>query len=175
MEVTMKRFLAIPMLAVCALLIGSVAITTNTTSAASAAVDNLSPETNHELALARNATAKYHDFTVADDDTYTFLACVPGEGLEFVNWPLVDCNFDIEHPEALHYIPQGNGMKLVGVEYVIPVACTATAPEGFTGNDDEWEFMAEGLPIWSLRVALWLPNPDGMFAEKNPKIPDVCP
>jgi hypothetical protein len=171
----MKRLLVIPILAICALLIGSAAITTNTTSAASAAVDNLSPETNRELARARNATAKYHDFAQADADTYSFLACVPGEGLEFVNWSLVDCNFEIEHPEALHYVPQGNGMKLVGVEYVIPVACTATAPEGFTGSDDEWEFMAEGLPIWSLRVALWLPNPDGMFKEKNPRIPAVCP
>jgi hypothetical protein len=173
MEVTMKRFIAIPILAICALLIGSAAITTNTTTAASAAVDNLSPETNRELALARAATAKYHDFELADE--YSFLACVPGEGFEFVNWSLVDCNFDIEHPEALHYIPQGDKMKLVGVEYVIPVACTATAPEGFTGDDDEWEFMAEGLPIWALRAAIWFPNPEGMFEEHNPRIPDVCP
>jgi len=173
----MKRFLAIPILAICALLIGSAAIPTHTTTAASAVVDNLSPETNRELARARAATAKYHDFELAnaEPEPYTFLACVPGEGLEFVNWSLVDCNFDIEHPEALHYVPDGNKMKLVGVEYVIPVACTATPPEGFTGDNDEWEFMAEGLPIWSLRVALWLPNPDGMFKEKNPRIPDVCP
>ena len=173
----MKRFLAIPILAICALLIGSAAIPTNTTTAASAVVDNLSPETNREPARARAATAKYHDFELAnaEPEPYTFLACVPGEGLEFVNWSLVDCNFDIEHPEALHYVPDGNKMKLVGVEYVIPVACTATPPEGFTGDNDEWEFMAEGLPIWSLRVALWLPNPDGMFKEKNPRIPDVCP
>ena len=170
----MKSFLAISILAVCSLLFGSAAMTPSTTSAASAAVDNLSPETNAELARARNATAKYHDFTRANDE-YAFLACVPGEGLEFVTWSLVDCNFDIENPEALHYIPEGNRMKLVGVEYVIPVACTATPPEGFTGDDDEWEFMAEGLPIWALRAAIWFPNPDGMFEEHNPRIPDVCP
>ena len=98
-----------------------------------------------------------------------------GEGLEYVNWSLVDCNFDIEHPEALHYINQGNGFKLVGVEYVMPVACTATAPEGFTGDADEWEAEAEGLPIWALRAAIWLPNPEGMFAEHNPRIPTQCP
>ncbi len=56
----------------------------------------------------------------------------------------------------------------MGVEYVVPVACTATPPEGFTGDDDEWEFMAEGLPIWAMRAAIWLPNPEGMFAEHNP-------
>jgi hypothetical protein len=169
----MKRFLPFPIfIGICCLLVGSAPITTSSTSAApKPAVDNLSPATNHELALARAATAKFHDFDRADDEGYEFLQCVPGEGREYVNWSLVDCTFDIEHPEALHYIPEGNGLRLVGVEYVIPVACTATPPEGFTGDDDEWEFMAEGLPIWATRAALWLPNPEGMFAEDNPNVP----
>ena len=173
----MRNLLPFPIfIAICCLLIGGVPTTTTTTSAApSAAVDNLSADTNRELARARNATARYHNFERADDAGYELLACVPGEGFEYVNWSLVDCNFDIERPEALHYIPQGNGLRLVGVEYVIPVACTDTQPEGFTGDDDEWEFMAEGLPIWALRAAIWLPNPEGMFAEHNPRIPDICP
>jgi hypothetical protein len=173
----MKSFLRFPIFAgICCLLIGSAAMTTNRTSAAAnAPVDNLSPATNHELALARRGTAKYHDFARADADGYEFLACVPGEGLEYVNWSLVDCNFDIEHPEALHFIPEENGLRLVGVEYVVPVACTTTPPDGFTGDDDEWEFMAEGLPIWALRAAIWLPNREGMFAEHNPGITTVCP
>ena len=163
-------------IAICCLLIGSAPITSNSTSAAaSAVVDNLSPTTNHELAQARNGTAKYHDFDRAHEEGYEFLACVEGEGFEYVNWSLVDCNFDIEHPEALHYIPDGDGLRLVGVEYVIPVACTATAPAGFTGDADEWESMAEGLPIWALRAAIWMPNSEGMFAEHNPSIPDLCP
>ena len=171
----MKRFLVFPLvIGICCLLIGIAPATTSTTSAATA-VDNLSPVTNHELALARQATARYHDFARADADGYEFLHCVEGEGLEYVNWSLVDCNFDIEHPEALHYIESGEGLKLVGVEYVVPTACTATAPEGFTGDADEWEFMAEGLPIWALRAALWLPNPEGMFEEHNPRITTQCP
>ena len=155
-------------IAICCLLIAGAAMT----STSAAAVDDLSPATNQELARARNATAKYRDFDRADEDGYAFLACVPGEGQEYVNWSIVDCNFDIEHPEALHYIPQGNHLQLVGVEYVIPVECTATPPEGFTGDADEWEFMAEGLPIWALRVGIWLPNQEGMFEEHNPRIPD---
>ena len=170
----MKRFLLFAIfLTSCCLLIGIAPSATRTTSAA--AVDNLSPVTNQELARARSATAKYHDFDRADAEGYEFLHCVPGEGLEYVNWALVDCNFDIEQPEALHYIESGNGLKLVGVEYVVPTACTATAPEGFTGDADEWEFMAEGLPIWALRAALWFPNPEGMFEEHNPRIPTQCP
>lgn len=166
----MKRYLPLPIfISICCLIFGSTAVTTNNTSAA--AVDNLSPATNRELARARNATAKYHDFDRADAEGYEFLHCAEGEGLEYLNASLLDCTFDIEHPEALHYIRQGNELKLVGVEYVIPVACTATPPEGFTGDEDEWEFMAEGLPIWAMRAALWLPNSEGMFAEENPKIP----
>jgi len=173
----MKSFLPLPIFAgICCLIIGSASITTSSTSAAAKpGADHLSPDPNHELALARNATAKYHDFDRATNDGYEFLQCVPGEGFEYINWSLVDCNFDIEHPEALHYIDQGNGLKLVGVEYVVPVACTATAPEGFTGDADEWEAEAEGLPIWALRAALWLPNPEGVFAEHNPRIPTQCP
>lgn len=159
-------------IATCCLLIGSTAMTTSSTSAAaSATVDNLSPDTRRELAQARNATAKYHDFDRAVADGFEFLHCEEGEGLEYLNASLLDCNFDIEHPEALHYIREGNNLRLVGVEYVIPVACTATAPEGFTGDEDEWEFMAEGLPIWAMRAALWMPNPEGIFAEENPNIP----
>ncbi len=139
------------------------------------APDNLSAVTNLELALARNATAKYRDVARAEADGYEFTDCVPGEGLEYVKFALIDCTFDIEHPEALHYIVQGNGLRLVGVEYVVPIACTPTAPpEGFTGDADEWEFMGEGLPIWNLRAALWLPNPNGIFAEDNPRVPP-CP
>ena len=173
----MKSFLPFPrFIGICCLLIGSGSMTTISTSAASAAAEHLSPATNHELALARRATARYHDFAEADADGYQFLACVPGEGLEYVNWSLVDCNFDIESPEALHYIPEGNGrLRLVGVEYVVPIACTTTPPEGFTGDADEWEFEAEGLPIWALRAAIWLHNPEGMFAEHNPRITTQCP
>lgn len=173
----MKSFLPLPIfIGICFLIIGSALLTTSSTSAAaSATVDGFSPATNRELARARAATAKYHDFARADSDGYEFLHCVPGEGLEYVNWSLVDCTFDIEHPEALHYIPEGNNLRLVGVEYVVPVACTATAPEGFTGDDDVWEFEAEGLPIWAARAAIWLHNPEGMFAEHNPRIPPLCP
>jgi len=166
----MKTFrVCLILLPVCALLIG-VAPMMRSTSA-----DNLSAATNAELAQARNATAKYHNVATAEADGYVFVGCVPGEGLEYVNFSLIDCNFDIEHPEALHYMNEGNGLRLVGVEYVVPIVCTPTAPpEGFTGDADEWEFMAEGLPIWNLRAALWLPNANGMFGEDNPRVP-ACP
>jgi hypothetical protein len=71
-------------------------------------------------------------------DGYVQEVYAPGEGFEFINFALVDCVFDPEQPEVLHYIPSGNGLRLVGVEYVVPIACTAAPPEGFAGDDDAW-------------------------------------
>src|SRR5688572_32003387 len=92
----MKRFLPFPIfVAICCVIIGSAPTTTSTTSAAAKPpVDNLSPATNAELARARNATARYHDFDRADAEGYEFLHCVPGEGFEYVNWSIVDCTFE---------------------------------------------------------------------------------
>src|SRR5262245_5477586 len=128
---------------------------------------------NQEVARARNATAKYHDVNQALADGYVNMGYVAGEGFEYVKPSLVDCSFDLEHPEALHYVESGDGLRLVGVEYVIPIDCTrTTAPAGFSGDEDEWEFMAEGFPIWALNAWLWVGNPNGIFAEPpHPRIP----
>ena len=135
----------------------------------------LSADTLAELAQARNATAKYHDVAQAIADGYVQRGYGPGEGFHFVNARLMDCTFDLTHPETLLYIPSDEGMKLVGVEYSVPNRCTATAPEGFTGDADEWEGPnAEGRPMWSLIAWLWLGNPNGIFAEPpHPHIPLV--
>jgi hypothetical protein len=133
----------------------------------------LSSATLAELARARAATAKYHDVAVAIADGYVQGGYGPGEGFHFVNKSLIDCTFDLEHPETLLYIPSDEGMKLVGVEYSVPNKCTPTAPEGFTGDADEWEGPnAEGRPVWALVAWLWLANPNGVFAEPpHPHIP----
>ena len=137
--------------------------------------ESLSADTLAELARARNATAKYHDVAVALADGYVQRGYGPGEGFHFVKASLMDCTFDLEHPEALLYIPSGEGLRLVGVEYSVPNTCTATAPEGFSGDADEWEGPnAEGRPVWALIAWLWLGNPNGIFAEPpHPQIPLV--
>jgi len=132
---------------------------------AAAAHGSLSAATLQELAEARNATAKYHDVEQALADGYVQRGFAPGEGIHFVNTSLIDCRFDPTHPETLLYIPSGEGLRLVGVEYSIPSSCTSIAPEGFTGDADEWEPNAEGRPMWALVAWLWLGNPNGVFAE----------
>lgn len=135
-----------------------------------AAPDGLSAATNQELALARMATVQYHDVEQAIADGYLEEVYTSGEGFEYINFGLIDCVFDPEQPEVLHYIPSGNGLRLVGVEYVVPTACTATPPEGFAGDEDEWS-PEPPLPIWRLNAWLWFGNPDGMFVEAHPLIP----
>ena len=144
-------------------------------SASEAPHESPSAATLAELARARNATAKYHDVAEALADGYVQRGYGPGEGFHFVKASLMDCTFDLEHPETLLYIPSGEGLRLVGVEYSVRNTCTATAPEGFTGDADEWEGPnAEGRPMWSLVAWLWLGNPNGVFAEPpHPQIPLV--
>lgn len=141
------------------------AVQNGSASPTAAAHDSLSAATLQELAEARNATAKYHDVEQALADGYVQRGFAPGEGIHFVNASLMDCTFDPTHPETLLYIPSGEGLRLVGVEYSIPSSCTSIAPDGFTGDADEWEANAEGRPVWALVAWLWLGNPNGVFAE----------
>jgi hypothetical protein len=132
---------------------------------------NLSPLTLRELALARRATAKYHDVENAKADGYIDgNLYTPGEGYHYINPLLIDGHFDPEQPEVLLYAarPGEDGLKLVAVEYVSPD--TFPVPEGFTGDDDVWE-SEPPFPIWVLNAWIWLDNPNGTFTFLNPRIP----
>lgn len=116
--------------------------------------DDLGSSVNRQLAAARAATVQYHDATQAVIDGYTDLGLNPFEGtIEFVNFGLVDCTPDVLHPAGLNYVPSGNGLRLVGVEYSYPMACGAP-PDDFLPGVGEWEPEA-GAPVWTLRVPLW--------------------
>jgi hypothetical protein len=144
-----------------------------TAAASSEDSENVPAAARQELAAARNATAKYHDVEEAIADGYVLSSPnIPGEGFHYVNRSLIDCTFDPEQPEVLLYVPSGQGLRLVGAEYSIPIVCSPNEPpEGFAGDADEWEFMAEGRPIWARVAWLWLANPNGVFAEPpNPLI-----
>ena len=168
--------LPLSFIAVCCLLIGSVPSTAYSKSASTvvAAAADLSAATNRELAQARRGTARYHDIEQAEADGYVNINIYEsGEGLHYVNFSLLDGNFDPERPEVLLYapVPHENRMELVGVEYVIPLSLAATAPEGFTGDADVWRENSEGLGLWELNAWIWLNNSNGIFAFHNPRVP----
>jgi hypothetical protein len=170
----MKTFrFSLVLVAVCSLLIGSAATTAYTTSALVISKDDLSA-VQQELAQARRATARYHDIEQAIADGYEdFGLYESGEGHHYVKFSLIDGTFDPTQPEMLLYspVPGEERLELAGVEYLVPMSLSANAPTGFTGDADQWRNDMEGFGLWELNVWLWLHNPDGMFADRNPRVP----
>lgn len=122
-----------------------------------------------ELAAARAGTARYQRLEAALADGYVDIdLCVPGQGCHFLNPGLVDAEFDPGKPEILMYSPQGDRMRLVGLEYAVPD--TEPRPDGFSGDADVWHVNAD-FHLWLLHVWVWRNNPDGMFADSNPLVP----
>jgi hypothetical protein len=148
-------------------------ISSRKTTAATIPADDLSAATNEELAQARAATAKYHDVNQAIADGYVNVNDYePGEGLHYVKFPLIDGTFSPDEPEVLLYapVPNENRLELVAVEYAIPLPLSASAPEGFTGDADDWRQNQE-IGIWEMTAWVWLHNSNGMFAHTNPRVP----
>src|SRR5262249_41862462 len=150
------------------ILIGTTWLAVRSASAASQNSDTrLLADTYQELARAYAATAKYHNIDQALLDGYVQASPdIPGEGFHFVKPSLVDCKFDPETPELLHCAcgPDEGRLQLVGVEYAVPLACGAAAPEGFTGDADEWENEPGSPRLWTLNAWIWRHNPNGIFA-----------
>ncbi len=161
------------LIAVCSLLTGSANITTNKTKAATAVMDDLGPATLQELAIARAATAKYHDLARAEADGYINTGDYEsGEGLHYVKPSLIDGTFSPDEPEILLYapVPNENRLELVAVEYVVPLPLANTAPSGFSGDADVWTVNNE-QHVWEVTAWVWLHNSNGMFAHSNPRVP----
>ena len=132
-------------------------------------------EAARALATLRRATARYHDLTAATDDGFVFLhGCEsrPDEGpvgAVYVHPGRLDGVIDPGGPEALIYEPGENGRaRLVGVELVVPyVAWTNAEPPEFLGASFQRE---DEFGVWGLHVWLWRHNPEGLFAESNPRV-----
>ena len=169
----MKRRRFYLLLIVLFLVTGGVQINAKKTTAATLQTDDLGSATNQELAMARAATAKYHDVATAIADGYVNVNDYePGEGLHFVKFPLIDNTFSPDEPEVLLYVPVQNEdrLELVAVEYAIPLPLSVDPPEGFTGNADSWR-RNEEIGVWECTAWVWLHNSNGMFAHTNPRVP----
>lgn len=133
-----------------------------------------SVELNQVLATLRRVTAKYHDLNVAIEDGFVLLhPCEerPGEGpvgTVYVHFGrLLDGVIDPELPDALVYEPSRNGRpKLVAAEFAEPYGADPNPPT-FMGQTFQRE---DEFGVWALHVWVWRPNPEGMFAEANPRV-----
>jgi len=100
----------------------------------------LAPETVWELQQAKIATAKYNNFDNAINDGYVDInVIVPEMGYHYLKVDNLNATFEYSKPEILVYNKEENGrMKLVALEYAVPIALSPNAPSGFTGDNDVW-------------------------------------
>ena len=136
-----------------------------------------------QLKKVRKATMRFHSFEQAKKLGYAVPSpfnpspYVPNMGYHYTNMELMDGKFEMDKPEILLYVPNEEGkLKLVGVEYAIPVAASEFPPEGFLGDLDHWEYnphVAGGA--WTLHAWVVLENPDGVFAPANSNVPVLNP
>jgi hypothetical protein len=129
----------------------------------------------------RQATAQFKDVRKATG--YALLhGCVSGPqegamGIHYANGSLVgDGALDAQHPEALLYEPKDGKLQLVAVEYVVIADdwnAKHKAPPVLMGQLFNYVSAPNryGLPaFYELHVWAWKTNPDGMFADWNPRV-----
>lgn len=148
-----------------------------------------SPGVEPQLAEVRRATARLHDMRVAEQAGYIdpgpgHCLEVPelgGMGVHFVNPSVIFDGgvLDPTRPEVLLYVPTAGGdLRLVGVEYLVPVADWggAEAPDlfgvPFDGPMPEHEPNTTG-DHYDQHAWVWSHNPDGALATWNKEI--SCP
>ena len=133
--------------------------------------DPAEPAVNRELASVEAGTAQYATVDAALDAGYADIDVVmQNMGHHYLNADLLDATFQIDQPEILVYAPDAGGtMRLVAVEYAVPLALAEVAPEGFTGDADSWD-RNETFELWTLHAWVHLDNPDGVFASHNPEV-----
>jgi len=135
----------------------------------------LDPQTLRELQQVRAATAKYQNIENAFADNYDKdpVVILPNMGYHFLKLELVSPVFDLRKPAILVYNKKDNGnFELVAVEYAVPMSSLPphVAPEGFTGNDDEWNENTLNTGWWTLHAWVWKNNPDGVFKPMNSSV-----
>jgi hypothetical protein len=142
---------------------------------------DLTPAQKQAIAEVKNATQRFHDIAIATRPTaqggggYTQqfpVGCAASpdgaQGFHYLNPDLVDANVELLRPELVMYEPGPNGqMNLVGVDYIVPLSLSATAP---TLLGQPFTPLGPPLNVWALHIWGWRPNPDGMFSLWNSKV-----
>jgi hypothetical protein len=128
---------------------------------------------DRDVDAVRRATAVYADFARAQADGYTarLTGCMSdaagGMGFHYGKEAFIDGSARLMEPEVLLYEPQADGsLRLVGLEYIVPLSASATAPTlfGHTFHRNET------FQLWALHVWAHRDNPRGMFEDWNPNV-----
>ena len=145
---------------------------------------NRAASTEPSLAALRQVTARFQRFEDAQTAGYStkVTPCwahhsAGAMGYHYGKMDLFDANADLLAPEVVMYEPQTGGhLKLVGMEYIVPIDAWAKAGHSTTDPNDRPELLGQKftqhstLPIYKLHIWLWRDNPQGTFADWNPKV-----
>lgn len=146
------------------------------TARAAAADRGLGSAVERDLATLRRVTAPFHDLDVAKAAGWSaqITPCMAdpaqgGMGFHYGNVNLIDGSVRVDQPELLLYEPEQNGrMRLVAVEYIVPFTqWSALQPPRLFGRDFKRN---EQFQVWALHAWVWEHNPDGIFADWNPRV-----
>lgn len=134
-----------------------------------------------ELEKVRSALEKYQDPIVAVRDGYfSTVGCVEyasgGMGVHFLNPGLIGPVPDPLHPQILVYEWVGDKLRLVAVEWFIPLATGIKERPRLFGRpfhgpmEGHYPLMPKDLHHYDLHVWLFKENPAGLFSDTNPTV-----
>jgi len=150
------------------------------------------PAVQPELENLHTALEKYQDSYVAVRDGYrSIVGCVHypqpggagrvpypagGMAVHFVNSQLIGPVPDPMRQSILIYEPSGDKLRLVAMEWLIPLATGIKERPTLFGQPFDGPMtgheplMPHGLHHYDLHVWLWKPNPAGLFSPTNPTL-----
>jgi hypothetical protein len=134
------------------------------------------------LQAVRQITKQYQSPAAAIADGFLPTdECVPGMGYHYVYPDRLDDQLQTSRPEALLYVPDGNGgLRLAGAEWLVvdedqDLSTDDDRPQAY-GHDFDGPMPGHGpgMPIhYDLHAYAWVANPAGGFATWNSAI--TCP
>jgi hypothetical protein len=128
-----------------------------------------------DLNRVRQATEAFQNFDAAQAAGYTarLTGCMSdaqgGMGFHYGSPAAIDGAVSLTVPEVLLYEPQADGsLRLVGVEYIVPFPSWSGAqPPTLMGQAFHRN---ETFGLWALHAWIWRDNPNGVFADWNPRV-----
>ena len=148
---------------------------------APASAEELSAEAKAQLDATRAALEPFQDPIFAIRSGYfSTLGCVyykeGAMGVHFINPAQIGPEVDPLKPQLLIYEPDGDKLKLVAAEWLVPLATgVKERPElfgrPFDGPMEGHEpLLPADLHHYDLHVWLWKDNPEGIFHATNPDV-----
>ena len=133
--------------------------------------------------IVHYATTKYINVNDARHAGYArFLGCVTGPdfgamGVHYVNGALLNGELHADQPQALIYEPSGNGLRLVGVEFIVDAATWLKAHNNTPPVLEGQVLQLVAAPnrfnlptFFELHVWAWRENPLGAFVDWNTRV-----